>query len=321
METNRTNGGRFHNGFCSNPGSKLDLPILISQTEINSRPDSGSEENIMSASLVTQLGLVMKTSPEHRREFRMANGKMVKALGRTAAHCTFPTDPALKLYCLFYVFESLISPTIMGMAFLERTGTLTEYRYRLKPRTTSPTVPIQLCSIDYPRRRLYCLADEQPEFANADTGSEVDLISSTFAKERNFTVADVDLPDSMVQFADGSTSQLLGKVVISISLGKSESPPHIREFYILDGLSCDILLGEDFLDQVSAFTTYKYAISIDDEDDGIGEVYTITWLNTPEFRVSKVFERIRSAKPQSEQQRQGNPHSLLSHFEHQGVPD
>lgn len=227
-------------------------------------------------------------------------------------NCWFKQDPTVQLCCLFYVFEFLISPVIMGMAFLESTQTLTKHQYRLQPRSANLTDVWQLCSIDYPRRRLYCLADDKPEFATADTGSEIDLISSAYAKERGFHITEVDLETSVVQLADGSLSQLQGKVVVSIVLGNSESQPHVRDFYILDGLTSDILLGEDFLDQVSAFTTYKNAFALDDEDDGTGEVNTIIWFNTFEFNVFHHFGGGRSAAPRAEDNGKHSPSPIVT---------
>ena len=276
--------------------SRMELPMIVHGAAITSRPDSGSEENIILAGLVTELGLLIDSSPEHQKEFRLANGKVVKALGQIIISCSFEKGPKIGLSCLFYVFEFLITPIIMGMTFLEETETLNKHRYRLQPRSTPPAALLQLCSIGYPRRRLYCLADDEPQFATADTGSEIDLISPAYIKKRGLVMAEIDVLRSVVQLADGSTSRLLGKVFVSIVLGNSESPPYLREFYVLDGLTCDILLGEDFLEQVSAFTTYHYASSIDDEDDGVRAVNTIIWFNTVEWGLSRLVGRGKSPR-------------------------
>ena len=277
-----------------NPAQRMELPIVIRGTQIASRPDTGSEENIILSALVDQWGLAVDRREECQRTFRVANGKTMKALGRIKIdfYCTRDLAEGLSYSYMFYVFEFLVSPVIMGMAFLESTETLTKHRYRLQPRNSIPANVWQLCSVDYPRRKLYCLANDQPEFATADTGSELDLISSAFARDRGFVVEEIELSTSWVQFADGSMSQLRGRVTVSIVLGCGEDPPHVRDFYILDGLTSDLLLGEDFLDQVAAFTAYQDAFAVDIADDGIGEINTIVLLNPFQSGIASGLSRL-----------------------------
>lgn len=194
------------------PRTRMDLPLIIRDSTIISRPDSGSEENIMVLDLVQSLHLQLDSTPERQREFRMANGNLIKAIGRTMADCYFAKDPLVGLRCCFYVFEQLISPLIMGMAFLEGTQTLASNRHRLEPHMVPRALPFQLYSLDYPRRRLYCLADLQPNLANADTGSELDMMSLEYVQKRGFAIQEVDVMDSVVQFLNGSLAQLVGKV-------------------------------------------------------------------------------------------------------------
>ncbi|KAL9025515.1 MAG: hypothetical protein Q9196_005673, partial [Gyalolechia fulgens] len=279
--------------------TRMDLPLIIRHSTIISRPDSGSEENIMMLDLAQSLHLQLDSTPEHQREFRMANGKLVKAVGRTMADCCFAKDPTVELRCLFYVFQQLISPLIMGMAFLEETQTLARNRHRLESRMIPRALPLQLCSLDYPRRRLYCLADLQPKLANADTGSELDLMSLKYVQKRGFVVQEVDLADSLVQFADGSLARLLGKVQVCISFGDGSSARHSREFHVLEGLTCDILLGEDFLNSTAAFQSYSEAFAIDADDDGICEVNAIVWFNVLESSLAQVFSKNVSGSDQS----------------------
>ena len=171
-----------------NPGSRMELPMIIhAGTRVATRPDSGSEENIILAELVNTLGISIDSSAESQKEFRVANGKIVKATGHIVMDCSFEKDPLTKFPCLFFVFTRLISPIIMGMAFLAKTETLNKHRYRLQPRSTSPRTRFQLCSLGCPRQQLHCLADDIPVLANADTGSEIDLLSGDYVKKRVLT--------------------------------------------------------------------------------------------------------------------------------------
>lgn len=261
--------------------------MIIKGSTIISRPDSGSEENIIGIDLLSKLGLTMDTSPEHRKEFRIANGGLLRALGRALISCSFARDRTLELCCTFYVFRQLICPLLMGMPFLDETQTLVKHRYRLQIRTAPSFGPIQLNSLSSPRRRLYCLVNAQPKLANADTGSEIDLMSLAFVRERDFSMTAVGLRSSTVQFADGSTAELVGKVKVLIVLGTPEGPRIMTTFYVLEGLTCDILFGEDFLDETAAFETYRDAFSMVDCDDDAAEVNGIVWFNTVEFHLSR----------------------------------
>lgn len=61
---------------------RVDLPMIIHSSTIISRPDSGSEDNIIALDVLSALGLKMDTMPEDRKEFRVANGTSV---GHSAA--------------------------------------------------------------------------------------------------------------------------------------------------------------------------------------------------------------------------------------------
>ena len=271
---------------------RVDLPMVIQGSTIIARPDSGSEENIIAADTLSTLDLKMDLALQHCKEFRLANGKSVRALGRVVTKCTFAKDSTLEFDCIFYVFQSLTSALIMGMPFLDETQTLVKYQYRLQPRSIRSLGPFHLSSLNSPRKRLYCLVDSQPRFANADTGSEIDLMSLEYVLKRNFSMTAVGLHDSTVQFADGSTSELLGKVNVFIILGTPEGPRIDMTFYVLDGLTCDVLFGEEFLDKTRAFETYRDAFSIIECDDGTAEVNGIVWFNTLESHLSRRLDAV-----------------------------
>ena len=277
---------------------RVDLPMIIQGSTFISRPDSGSEENIMAVDVLSTLDLKMDTAPEHRKEFRVANGRSVWALGRIMIKCAFAKDCTVEHHCIFYVFQTLTSELIMGMPFLDETETLVKYQYRFQPRVIPSIRPVQLSSLNNPRKRLYCLVDSQPKLANADTGSDIDLMSLAYVLKRGFSMMAVGLRNSTVQFADGSTSELLGKVSVPIVLGTPEGLRLVTTFYVLDGLTCDILFGEDFLDKTTAFETYRDAFSIIECDDAAAEVNGIVWFNTVEFHLSRGLHAL-ALKPRS----------------------
>ena len=168
----------------------------------------------------------------------------------------------------------------MGMAFLDETETLSNKRYRLEPRLSLGGEPFENCSINNPTRRLLCIAATEPVLANADTGSEIDLLSLAYCQKRNFVVAPINRDESQVQFADGSVSHLVGAVDMTIIIGHVNGIRFKVKFYVLEDLTCDLLLGEDILNETDAFRTYENAFSIENDGDSVAEVNTIVWFNT-----------------------------------------
>ena len=268
---------------------KMVLPIIIRGLTIDSRADSGSEDNIMSRDLISHLNLRIDNSPEHHKQFRLANGNFVSALGRISVKCAFAKDPSIELRCTFYIFSQLISPIIMGMAFLDETETLVKYRHRLQPRLLTGTH--QLCSLNSPRCRLLCIVDSLPSLANADTGSDMDLMSLAYVRRRNFVMTEVDLECSTIEFADATTALIIGKVDVPVAVGGDEGHQILNTFYILVELTCDFLLSEEYLFETNAFERYRHAFSYEDCDDDAVDVNTIMWVNTTEKDFSRLWNR------------------------------
>lgn len=289
----------------------MDLPMVLGGQIILSTPDSGSEENIISKDLVNALGVVFDTCPDQQKEFRMGNSKIVKALGRLTLPCKFAKDQTSLPDCFFYVFNTLITPLIMGMRFLESTETLTKNKHRLQARPELLRGPLLCASINNPKRRLRCYTLPGPSvpwkkaipwvpwqlditLANADTGSEINLMSLAFCERRRFALQKLGPGDSTVQFADGSTAFLAGKVNVRVSFGLQSSRHKPLVLYVLKDLTCDVLFGEDFLEDTNAFETYHDSFSIEDNED-LAQVNTIVWFKTPERFLSGLGRRSNTA--------------------------
>ena len=279
---------------------KMELPITINGFTIAACPDSGSEENIIARDEAIHLSLNIEDAPEYQKEFRVANGSIVTALGRTLVVCNFEKEPETNYHCFFYVFKTLVVPLIIGMSFLSATETLTKNKHRLKFHSIPRGGPLQLYALNNPAQRIRCIADSKPILANADTGSELDLISAFYARKRGYLMSKLGPHDNKVQFADGSESYLAGKVDLTIIVGNSgghlirgiqEGQRLRRTFYVLQGLTSDMLLGEELLDETNAFETYKDAFSEDEYRGTLSSVNTIVWLKTPLEYLSRLGGR------------------------------
>lgn len=228
-------------------------------------PDSGSEENIISSELVSSLGLVIHNTNEDQKNFYVANGRVVKALGCVSLLCGFVEEPT-RYDCLFYVFKTLIRPLVMGMAFLKVTNTLTSNRHRLQPRSVNGP---PRCTLLNQTPKFECIVQplffERPYFtilASPDTGSELNLVSSDFCRRHKIPISKISKSNRTVQFADGSLSSLEGQIALNV-VTFSRGDPFIFgmgriEFYILPGLTCDVLFGESTVAVMDIFNYQSY---------------------------------------------------------------
>ena len=175
---------------------RMELPMLLNRMTVSCKPDSGSEENVMCLELVNLLGLVMDCSKKHQQDFKVGNGKTVHSIGCAYVNnTTFVKDKLPPSQCAFYVLPSLIFPAIVGMKFLDQTATLSRHRYRLQAQQRNRSSMFKFGSLDYPKRRLGCLVNSHPELVNADTGSELDLMSLDYVRKRGFVIDDLE-PDT-----------------------------------------------------------------------------------------------------------------------------
>lgn len=275
--------------------------MIVNGKLIYATPDSGSEQNIIAKDVVTELSLPIKVGPLDRVEFRMGNNRTVKAVGRVLITCQFASELAeenpTNMSCWFYVFQTLITPLIMGMAFLEETETLTRNKHRLELRYFPLRSTLSCASIDNPKRRLQCSTtpSTRSRFSNggiftmavADTGSEVDLVSQDYCQHYKLPTTKIG-KRLKVQFADGSTASLFEKVELEVALGQDiRTVPRIRivprhTFYVLDGLICDLLFGESFFSRVDNLLQAYSETFVVEKENGFPGVNTIVWFKEHE---------------------------------------
>ena len=253
-------------------------------------PDTGSEENIISADLVRSLGLPIREftelqagSPSKTRQFVLANGNTMEAIGEVEVLCAFGNRPYPLSSCIrviFNVFLQLAAPIIIGMCFLEDTETMTKHRDRL---IRVPSYePVRVYSMGRLKKELMCFVDKQLTFGLPDTGSEIDLMSTQFASERRLKVEE---KRECIEFADGSFAIASGVVKAKLSLDEHASATApIVEFLVLENLIHDVLLGEKSIEEFEIFTKHQNSVL---STMGPGTASELNWI-----RLAGNFERI-----------------------------
>ena len=279
---------------------KWDVPIILKGAEVVACPDTGSEQNILSKEIATQLGILDQLDSSRSGTFVLGNGRDVQSLGAVDMELRFAQEPEILLKCMFHVFERLICPAILGGVFLRHTETLTKHHQRRLRQKSVPTSSLwQMIHIGAARERFRCYVDSNLVDVHADTGSEMDLVSKKFVRRSSHRPRALQEP-LPVEFADGSVGWISHQIFTRFSPGleQHESAWSGQWFYVLDDLPCEILLGEETLDRLNAFNRETSFVMDILDPDGI-ELCTIFWASRLERKMDaglRFFGRSRTTK-------------------------
>ncbi|RYN57749.1 hypothetical protein AA0118_g7632 [Alternaria tenuissima] len=202
--------------------------------------------------------------------------------------------------CIFYILLKAATPIIMGLNFLEQTKTMTEHRDRLVRVPRPAYQALSVCSLDKPRRLLTCELDSKQTLATPDSGSEIDLMSFSFASERDFKVYP---GEEIIEVADGSISITSGFVRTSLAITPTNVPNLSTiprnyvtvDFFLLDSLSHDLIVGEDSLDRLQVFTDHQSALVCLPDGSGPLGLNRIRHLGAIDRIVSWIKKKIRGS--------------------------
>ncbi|KAL3443790.1 E1-E2 ATPase-domain-containing protein [Aspergillus insuetus] len=299
------------------------LPLRTDETEVDAIPDTGADENAISSACAHHLGIKVERdlSPKSNSPtFRLANGRVIESCGvASVASLTFAKgdnswkrskDPVL-----FRVFDALAVPMIIGRGFLEETETLTRHTDRLERVVvaTSPassSVP-RVLHMNFAKERMLCCVNGVPVYANADTGAEMNLASPEWAaRHAGTTIQKPGRGYEEVMLADGSRARILGQFDARFQLYDDESTTarkqsraiiSTRRFFILDGLTSDILLGPDLLFDIRAFKEQQKSFVIlgAPTSSSFSEVNFVAWLSRPEKGLLGLFKGRRESNTSS----------------------
>ncbi|KAK9419180.1 hypothetical protein SUNI508_01157 [Seiridium unicorne] len=261
------------------------LRVAINGQEDVACPDSGSQKNIVVESWAKQNRLRIRRGREDQRIFELGNGNKIRSVGRVRTRVRLLAGDPYPQKEWFYVFANCPVPLILGMPFLERNEILTKNRSLLED---CPLAYSQIDSVFWigsVRNRLRCSLDSHKAIAVADTGSDINLMSLDYAKREGYQIDRRRECRRRLQFGDGSQADTVGQVYIhNLTLdwrgsetrpvpmsppladmdvnapsfdqgtnGESGSAQLSAVFFVLPGLTCDIIFGRDLLELTDAF--------------------------------------------------------------------
>lgn len=247
--------------------------------------DTGAQENVMSEAFARELDLTVDKSEVRGFRFVNAIGETMKAIGHTTIHCGLGGHPTQSdrsgTETKFWVFSKLVEPLVVGRKFLESTETLTRFRHRLHKVFASRGSSLRILHMELPRWRINCTVNDRQVMANPDTGSDLDLVSLDYAQRCGLRIHRSEPDCQSVEFADLSQKKLAGFVLVPFQFGSSPSSNAeqvSRQFHVLEGLTSDILVGNNTLEDFDAFNTYRSEMVDLEEYDYHIDFHLIRWV-------------------------------------------
>jgi hypothetical protein len=266
--------------------------------------DTGSDVNIISVEDARALAQDVREDAVQDESFVLANGRIVRPIGKVMIDlCIGHQIPDLENMTShsFYVFPKATT-IIMGMPFLEEKKLMTENRHTLIKCSRQNAQSLSVYSIGRPRKHLLCEVNHEITVATPDSGSEVDLMSPIFAIDRGFEIHETS---ESIELADGSVLTCTKFVRTTLSIGshfdsmgapRSKTAANI-DFFLLEGLNHDVIIGDYHLDYLKVFTDNRHALIFNAQDHTIAEINSIRRLGAIDNAISWVKRKLRSDKP------------------------
>ncbi|KAL4943118.1 E1-E2 ATPase-domain-containing protein [Aspergillus oleicola] len=280
------------------------LPVIVHGRKVNAIPDTGSDESVISTACASELGLIIRHDPDPVT-FKLANGRFVKSQGVVRATVYFArgSNRTEAVAEPFKVFPNLAVPLILGRGFLKYTKTLSKYDDRLQMAWNlyerQPSIP-RVFHLSAPKQRLRCYIDGVPVYANADTGAEMNLASRKWAEAHNVPIRKPDRGYERVMLADGSVARISGQFIGNFRVfGETDKNPGTnartsqKDFFILDGLTSDVLLCQNLLLDIRVFKEQQRSFVELHDSDAFADLNLVSWLSKKEKRFLNVFKKDR----------------------------
>ncbi|KAH6860513.1 hypothetical protein B0T12DRAFT_136344 [Alternaria alternata] len=301
---------------------RLGLPITLHNHDVPATvlacADTGADVNIMSDEVARILGYSKYDALVEKKQLTLANGKIVEAIGRIESACSFGTEigSSATMTCIFYVLLKVATPLIMGVEFLEQTETMTKHRERLIRVQRPALQALSISSLGKPKRLLRCELNFEETLATPDTGSDLDLMTPSFASSRGLEVYPAE---EMVELADGSILTTTGFVRANLSidplnlLGFGENAEMrmlgnsaIIDFFLLEDLAHDLIVGDESLEELNVFQDLQWALTPVSYDSHLSELNAIRHLGTVDRVISKIEKLFSGASSNGRKDEESN---------------
>lgn len=251
----------------------------INGKRLDAIADSGASFNVISQELADALGLTIDQS--YIRSVCLPSGTKIRTLGRTEGIFKFSgEEKSYTLLCV--VLEKCIHPLVLGSHFLQVTQTLTKHTSRIHKVFSNILSLNFLGELECEQYLLGGYLNCQAADIVPDTGSDIMVMSLTFAKRLGLLIHDGPQHRTKVQLIDGSEVCTIGKVRgvkwqyqkwIDWSSHRLRKFGH--EFHIIRHLPVDVIVGNEFIDEVGLFQNHSHRLVLRQPKEAHPGIYGI----------------------------------------------
>lgn len=236
----------------------------INGKQLDAIADSGASFSVISQELAGTLGLTIDQTSVISA--CLPSGTMIRTLGKTEGIFKFSGEE--KSYILLcVVLEKCIHPLVLGSQFLRVTQTLTKHTNRIK-NVFSNILSLNFLGIfEAEQYLLDGYLNGQAADIVPDTGSDIMVMSLTFAERLGLTIHGGPQHRTKVQFIDGSEVYTIGKVRgVRWKFQKwLDCGSHTRrragyDFHIIQHLPVDVIVSNDFVQNLEVFKRHKHRL-------------------------------------------------------------
>ncbi|KAJ0414677.1 hypothetical protein BJY00DRAFT_318594 [Aspergillus carlsbadensis] len=208
------------------------VPGSVGKVAVDACPDTGSCINSISLEFAREQGWPVRSRPNLPR-VKLPGNRSIRPLGVITLPRRFARESGV--YNLdFYIL-----------------------RNRFKEREVEIKKRKRLCSLgSVGGNRTRGALNGHGAWALADTGSDVMIVSRSFARSLQLDIKAGDNHREWLEFADGSRRRTDGVVNAEWSFG-DDSCKYRDDFFVLDGIGTDIILSSDFLLKNRIFSTHE----------------------------------------------------------------
>jgi len=218
-------------------------------------PDTGAEQNVLSADCATRYRLVLDTAGGKKR-FVLPNGRETWSEGTVKALWSFDGEPDLPFQTSFEVLCGCPSDVIFGSAFLRQTATMTANNKRLRAQLVLEADIGSFFAFGRSQHRVAGSINGTKAVALPDTGCVLNLLSLKYALDNDLEIAMKEDHTGALQYADGSTEETIGHVTSTWAFQDDPEHPLTLQFEVLVNCRYDVVLGQEAILTSEAMTKH-----------------------------------------------------------------
>lgn len=263
------------------------LPTKFQGIDMNAYLDTGASCNIAALEFVNENRLSLH---RHKRPKRIsAPGGCITSIGTVTARVQFMSK-GVRVKQVFEVIENCVHHVILGSEFVRKFDIFRSHMDKLR-RVLRGTGPKGLLAVGTRRddNLVPGTLKGNGVRALADTCADANIISTRLLNSYNIKMDEDTAAQVEFERVDGSRIWSKG-IVRDVEWAFAEDGvPHKLDFYVLDDIDYDVILGKDFLFGIDAFNRYPHLLG--PKRGPVDVMYVLQWAGGT---LSKKFTKLLS---------------------------